>query len=476
MYPQTKEESGTHYWHILFNTAAQFPDNASRDKKLETTDFIRKIISNFTCQACIHHAFDYMAANPIDLSGKEALMKWMCGLKNNANLNAGKGQIDCSDFVKNNLSKDGGCKSCAIVPDTPIVNLPEPIQPKQITVTTIPKEKEAIAVVKADPSFESVWDWQNRYPSLKRSFQITPGVTETTTVQTQVEPSMTDLSERYPSLQGFDNPVPVQQEEFDGVLKPLDGIYQFPANLVDIKSHEFNLAYTPEMVANLSSLISQMYLTNFGSLLTTMIGGLGLFGVSILAKNSLSHYDRLFMQNVVASLLFHSLNFINPRIKDEVLPAAQRFVEGVTTMNFEKVKGAVLYNYDNSNSTASPEELMAMMEAGAIVDMDRLKVPKMSYMGGPGHSFASSSVREAQNASQGAFDSRLSGVNPMGSGIGNSVSPTKDVLERMYNERSKYNSGSMNDFTFRRTMGNPDMGMLGSVDDKYSYILDNNIL
>ena len=144
-------------------------------------------------------------------------------------------------------------------------------------------------------------------------------------------------------------------------------------------------------------------------------------------------------------------------------------------MNFEKVKGAILYNYEGAGS-ATPEELMAMMEAGAVVDMDRLKVPKMSYMGGPGHSFASSSVREMQNASQGAFDSRLSGVSAQGSGIGNGVSPSKDVLERMYNDRSKYNSGSMNDFTFRRTMGNPDMGLLNSVDDRFSYILDNNIL
>lgn len=465
MYPETKEESGKHYWAVLFNSAAKFPDDASRDKKLETQDWIKKTISNFTCQSCIHHAFDFMAANPIDMSSKENLMKWMCRLKNNANMHAGKRQVDCDDFVKNNLDKSGGCKTCAIVPEIKVDIPPAAVKPPATAIPTAKVE---------DLGNSSVWDWQQRYPSLKRSLQITPLSTTTTEVTQTVEPSMSDLSERYPSLQGFDDTPVVQHEEMDGVLKPLDGLYSFPASLTEVKPYEFNLAYTPEMVANLSSLLSQMYLTNFGSLLTTVLGGLGLFGVSVLAKNSISHYDRLFIQNVVASLLFHSLNFINPRIKDEVLPAAQRFVEGLTTMNFEKVKGAVLYNYDNAGQ-ATPEELMAMMEAGAVVDMDRLRVPKVSYMGGPGHSFSASSIRDMQNASQGMFDSRLSGVGPTGS-IGNGVSPSKDVLERMYNDRSKYNTSSINDYTFRKTMGSPNMGLLDSADQRFAYILDNDIL
>ena len=460
-YPQSKDDGGPHYWHVLFNVAATYPSNPSRSDKIETNNLIRSLISKFTCQSCIHHAFDHIAQNPIDLENRESLMKWMCGLKNNANMHQGKGAIDCSEFVRTSLSKDGGCKTCAIVPDTP-----DPVLTPKVEIPVSKKVE-----YKPDPNFESVWNWQTRYPSLKRSLQIStdePLATTTTTV-TPVD-SMDDLSTRYPSLQGFETVQPCRQEELDGVLKPLDGLYSFPAALTDTKPHEVNLAYTPEMVANLSSLLSQMYLTNFGSLLTTIVSGLGLFGVSVLAKNSISHYDRIFIQNVVASLLFHSLNFINPRIKDEVIPSAQKFFEGITTLNFEKIKGAMLFNYENPE--VQPGELMQMMAEGAVVDMDRLKVPKMSYMAGPGHSFAASSIRDMQSASQSQFDQRLGN---MGS-VGNGVAPSKETLERMYHNRAQNNMSSIKDYTIQRSASPAQWSLINQMNDKYDYILDNSLL
>jgi len=476
VYPQDRAEAGKHYWSVLFNVAAQYPDHPTRDDKVDTNNFIKSTIKRFTCHECIDNAFDYIRKHPIESDNRESLMKWLCGLKNNANEHEGKETINCDQFILNSLNAEAGCKTCTLTPiKAPSVNLnpPKPantVVPTPAVVTQTPKRTYEL-----DPEFESVWNWDKRYPSLKKSLNIENREESVKIGGSGAEESTEEFSERYPSLQGFGfgERKQSQEEELDGVIKPLDSMYAIPAQIAGIKPHEMNLAYTPEMLTNTVSLITQVYFTSFGSLFTTVLSSLGLLGVSLFAKNNLSHYDRLFLQNTTASMLFHSLNFINPRLSQEVIPAAQQFVEGLMTMNFDKIKEAFLFGHksEESEKAKSAQELLEMLETGGVVngkvDMDRLA--KM----GP-HAF---SARDIQNASQpsgtlggiasGGFapDLRTTG----GYGFkGTAGALTKDDIERMFNEKARYNVS--NNHT------NPNYGVLGAVEDKYGYILNNEII
>ncbi len=462
IYPQSKQDAGRHYWAVLFNAASQYPDYPTRDDKVDTHNFIKSTVKRFTCQECISHAFDYMRKHPAELDNKETLMKWLCGLKNNANIHEGKEQVNCDEFVLNSLNKTGaGCKSCTIERvRAPSVSL----NPAKAVAAITPVE--ATPIIHNQPKqevvneeFESVWNWHKRYPSLKKSINI-----ESDTNMSIGEPqnNNNNLESQYPSLAGLDNdiPRPPQEEELDGIIKPLDSFYAIPARFLDIKPSEMNLAYTPELISNVGSLLTQMYMTNFGSLLTTFTTSLGLIGVSVFGKGALSHYDRLLVQNMAASLLFHSLNFINPRIREDLMPSMNRFIEGVTTMNFDKIKDAILYG-SNTDAEKNNDELMDMLNSkDGKVNMDKL-------MANP-HMLANAlAARDLQNASQFGggnvpADLRTIGGNTMGGAV------TKDDLEKLFQSRRPA--------TRSTGVSNPNYSVLESVDNKFGYILDNALL
>ena len=456
IFPEPKESSGNHYWHVLFNSAAQYPDHPTRDDKIDTHNFIKSTVKRFTCQECIEHAFEYMRKHPAELDNKESLMKWLCALKNNANVHAGKETIDCDSFVLNSLNRNGGCKSCTVekikAPSVSLTQKPTPV------ITTPPPPLPTTF----NEDFTSVWNWDKRYPSLKRSINIESD----TKIQAANPIENRDLSTEYPSLAGIDEEINTrpQEEELDGIIKPLDSLYAFPASFVGLKPSEMNLAYTPEMVSNIASLVTQMYLTNFGSLLTTFTSSLGLIGISVFAKGSLSHYDRLLVQNTAASLLFHTLNFINPRIRDDVLPSLNKFIEGVTTMNFDKIKDAVLYGHKSAESEMekSTGELLEMIDhAEGKIDMDKL-----------GRHPSAMSARDIQNVSAGgvlgggyAPDLRTTGGIGF-NGTGGAI--TKDDLAAMFNSRG----GSRGSYG----VSNPNYSALQSTDNKFGYILNSDVL
>lgn len=389
VFPENKSDAGKHFWHVLFNSAASYPDHPTKEDKTDTSNFIKSTIKRFTCQECIEHSFDYIRKHPIDTSDKESLMKWLCGLKNNANQNEGKETIDCDQFVMNSLNKEGGCSSCTIEPiKSPVVTIPSIDKKPEIVNKTVPTSSPPV-YVPHNNDYMNIWNWEQRYPSLKRSVSfIAAGQNEPMnggqgggqqTPAPGLPQNINQLQSKYPSLSNFDlddeEDQQPQEEVMDGILTPIDSIYALPANFLGLKPYEMNLAYTPEILTNGISLISQMYLSSAGGLLTTLVTSVGLLGVSILARNGLSHYDRLFVQNTAASMLFHSLNFLNPRIKDELIPDLQKLAEGVMSMNVDKIKDALLFGHksDEAISDERTKELIEQIEAkNGKIDMKKL--------------------------------------------------------------------------------------------------------
>jgi FAD-linked sulfhydryl oxidase len=434
VYPQDKHEAGRAFWKVLFNIGAGFPDHPSRNDKQDTHNLIKSIISRFTCQECIDHAFEFMRKHPADLDNKESLVKWLCRLKNNANEHEGKEIINCDEFIKNSINKEAGCNSCTVEPvKAPGYNIyATPIRKEQPAMITVPAPTPSPTVIpmpKIDQDFETVLNWSKRYPSMRRSMTV---VDQNTSITPSVDPaadtSMSSLEHRYPSLStGFGDEYSSErkQQELDGILKTLDPIYQGPASFMGITAQEMNLAYTPELLSNGVSLLTQIYMTNFGSLASSILSSLGLVAVSIFAKNSLSHYDKLLVQNTAASMIFHTLNFLNPRIKDEIVPDGQKFLEGVTSMNVEKIKESLLYNNAEHTKKNNAQEMIDILEghANAKIDMDGLDLRGTHGRGASGGALTHDEVSKLLSGSS-------AGKNKsMYSGIGESQDSFSHILE-----------------------------------------------
>lgn len=442
-FPQPKHISGPSYWNVLFNSAAQYPDNPTEEDKQDIISYIKNTVKRFTCANCVTNSLAFINNNPPTVYDKKSLVKWMCSLKNNANVHAGKPQINCDDFVNGSLGEE--CDSC---------NAVRPAA-EAAAVTTV--NKSLVTMPKLDANYLSVWNFQDRYPSLKKAMSYTgttdiqPSVTQITTspgvgsVPATVPvptTNMNDLTSKYPSLSNFgldlnDTGEPVV-EELHGVLSALDNVYAVPAGWVGISPSQMNLAYTPEMLSNGISIVTQMYLTNAGSLLTSLLSSLSLIGISVVAKNNIANYDKLFIQNVAASLLFHTMNFLNPRIKDDVIPDLKKLFEGVMSLDTDKIKEALLFgDKDSSPKEGSTKHLLELMNAkNGAIDMKKLK--------------------------DNPRDLRATHGNGLGGGGG---SLTTDEFENMMSNGGPPSGGTPTNYN-----------TLSDVHKKYDYILDNEFL
>lgn len=521
----TKQEVGPHYWSVLFSTANKYPDYPTRDEKIKMQNWLKTTISNFPCENCVKHSFEFIRYNPINVDNREGLIKWICSLKNNANEDEHKPTIDCDQFFKDNFSNPLECTSCSLI------NKPETTILKQSNnnLSNVPKEE-----VEFDYMHNSFFS--SGFPSIKSNFAVNPSSDMSGSVDS-IDPNAgmgNNLTQTFPSLayfDGFKGPqqqggqpimmvqtpnglVPYNQnqqgqqqpEELDGILKPLDSLYNGPASFLGTKPSDINLAYTPEFVANLYSLINQIFLTNFGSLLSISSASVLLFAVSVLAKNSLSYYDRLFLQNTIASIFFHGINYMNPRTKDEIIPMAQQFFEGLMSMDVEKMKKSLLYDGKNSGGgtkdsknksgisdsmlqlalmdenldPALKQKLILAARGGKHIDMEKMKEPRngvLSLGTDMSNSFASSSIRDMQNSSMTNFDSGIGGPRAPG-GSGGSGILNKSALESMFNARAKYNSSSptMRDYNMQKRFASPSVIDSSGLDSSYDYILDNALL
>lgn len=500
----TKQELGPHYWKVLFSMASKYADYPTRSEKISMQNWLKTTISNFPCERCVKHSFEYIRDNPINVESRKDLIKWICSLKNHANEDEHKPTIDCEQYFQDNFlsNPSGECTSCSLI------NKPETTILKQSTLSS---DYDFLST-----SFFSEWDPSKKLPSLKSNFAFNSSVTETTNDMNG------NITQTFPSLAYFDEfrggqgqPVMVQnpngmtsspfnqqpqEPELDGILKPLDSLYTFPSTVVGTKPSDLNLAYTPEFVANLVSLLNQIFLTNFGSLASISLSSVLLFGVSVFAKNNLSYYDRLFLQNLTASLFFHAINYVNPRTKDEIIPMAKQFFEGLTSMDVEKMKKSLLYDGKNTNEKKSglddsllklalmdenldpaiKQKLILQSRGGKHIDMEKMKEPRSSALSlgsDMSNSFAANSIRDMQNSSMSSYDSALGGSRMPGGGGGSGVL-NKSALEGMFNARARYNrdSPSMRDYNIQKRFASPSVIDTSGLDSNYDFILDNALL
>lgn len=85
---------GPHFWYILHNNSAKYPQNPSNCWKERMKNFILGIPSMVPCEKCIIHSTQYIEQHRDNLdnivSTRENLFKWFVDFHNEVNIRNGK--------------------------------------------------------------------------------------------------------------------------------------------------------------------------------------------------------------------------------------------------------------------------------------------------------------------------------------------------------------------------------------------------
>lgn len=118
---------GPHYWHVLHNTAANFPESPSRYDKMQYGMFMRFLLNHLPCEdPCRTNALEWIKQHPFNLSGREYFFRDTVDFHNHVNEVTGKQeQVNYKDIFK--VSKE--CKNCnlhATPPSSQSQSQPQP--------------------------------------------------------------------------------------------------------------------------------------------------------------------------------------------------------------------------------------------------------------------------------------------------------------------------------------------------------------
>ena len=103
--PPDVEKLGHATWTFLHTTAAYYPERPNPLQKRHMHSLLSSLPTLYPCSHCASHLGECMKRNPPDVSGREALSRWLCERHNEVNERLGKVLFDCNKT--NERWKDG---------------------------------------------------------------------------------------------------------------------------------------------------------------------------------------------------------------------------------------------------------------------------------------------------------------------------------------------------------------------------------
>jgi Erv1 / Alr family len=190
------------------------------------------------------------------------------------------------------------------------------------------------------------------------------------------------------------------QEEARGITSYLDSMYAMPAEWSGVRSHDLNMAYTPEFITNSIMLLLRSNLSNMGSAVVGFVTSLALMAIGIFGKQGLTYGDRQLIVNLSASFLMGTLNYANPKIADSVIFDGKYLINAITNGKFgmETITSTVWETPEMYRAKEHKKHMM-MEEPGISGGGGEVAI---TY--GPGFSGATETVRAQQEASQRSYD------------------------------------------------------------------------
>jgi FAD-linked sulfhydryl oxidase len=83
-------------WTFLHTTAAYYPTNPNPQQRRHMLNLLSSLPTLYPCSYCAQHLGGEMKRNPPDVTSRDTLSKWLCGVHNEVNLRLGKEPFDCA--------------------------------------------------------------------------------------------------------------------------------------------------------------------------------------------------------------------------------------------------------------------------------------------------------------------------------------------------------------------------------------------
>ena len=98
-------------WTFLHTTAAYYPTNPNPQQRRHMLNLLNSLPTLYPCSYCAQHLGGEMKKNAPDVTSRDTLSKWLCGVHNEVNLRLGRELFDCSkaDERWKDGPADGSC-------------------------------------------------------------------------------------------------------------------------------------------------------------------------------------------------------------------------------------------------------------------------------------------------------------------------------------------------------------------------------
>lgn len=109
--PPDVEQLGRSTWTFLHSAAAYYPERPTPNQRANMLSLIRALPVLYPCWTCADDFGEDIKINPPNVSGRDALSRWLCERHNQVNEKLGKEKFDCdkTDERWRDGPSDGSC-------------------------------------------------------------------------------------------------------------------------------------------------------------------------------------------------------------------------------------------------------------------------------------------------------------------------------------------------------------------------------
>ena len=387
VYPLTKKEWGNAHWNYLHSITANYPNIPKHQDKINMQSSLYHFVYNIPClEPCRESAVNYVKHNPPKLGSKNSLFNW---------------SVDFHNFVNDKLGKPK----------------------KSVELRNDPAIEEQLAVKRRSLSMDQMYSQQNQVAAQPQQSEIDQRFNTTFSKYGPAlqEGSVDQLAQ---NIQQQDMMMNVQPEiNRDNVLSGFEPTFEFLGGALGIKATDLNLIVTPNLLVGIMQNVAAANMTLLGQFTVSTLASLIFIAAGAIVKDGVGYGDRLLMQTLGFSYLSDAIIKLNNKERDRI------FEEGTKTMD-------TIGNWGKEGRDPIKELIDCFIETPAMkTDKEKPQLQGLEATlldGVEGADLFGGSVadiRQAQNDSQGFFDSSSS----QPSGIGRRTSSDPLNISRTIN-------------------------------------------
>lgn len=392
-YPPTKDVWGNARWTDLHTLAATYSENPSRSERKEYKQMIEGLLKYLPCDTCKANSKKHRKSIKINYKNRYTLSKSLCELHNVVNADLGKPAVDCSIILGKSMPKTEKeeCQSCKLtLRDTNYYSDYE-----KSLINIVNKRCDEAGVARPPIEFGTCPIHNHNEKSCtqfdlstkKGRMIFNPKTASAKSAEHEVEhwirlqkgdiegakdERSVDITARARLNEEFDKDLYTKlghnrslvtladTDSFDsdsddsnensssgssggesGIFSGIDSFYKPLSDLTKVPASALNDANTPEILGYTLDALQDMTLTPFGSVLTNVVTGLGLIGVSIMMPE-LGKRDKIFINELGAHKFWSIIRYANPNTNRVAHQQATAVGQALGSGNFASIMSNII--------------------------------------------------------------------------------------------------------------------------------------